>query len=248
MISIITPTYNSEDFILETYESIKSQTFSNWEWLVTDDCSSDSTLKILKEIQSYDSRVKVFHNKINSGAAVSRNNSISMASGDFIAFVDSDDIWLSDKLELQLKYMNDNSLDFSFTAYSLVDSQNIELGQTVDSKQKQPLCYEDMLRKKATLGCSTVMIRRNAFSEISMPNIRTGQDYALWLKLLKTGAKAYPLNKSLTRYRILPNSISRNKFKKAKRQWEIYRTIERLGLIKSLECFSFYAWRAVFRK
>ena len=105
-----------------------------------------------------------------------------------------------------------------------------------------------MLKKKATLGCSTVMLRRNAFDDITMPLLRTGQDYATWLKLLKTGQNAYPLIDVLTQYRILPNSISRNKVKKAKRQWQIYREVEKLSLYKSAVSFCFYAWRAVFRK
>ena len=110
------------------------------------------------------------------------------------------------------------------------------------------ITYENMLRKKATLGCSTVMLRRASFRGLSMPSLRTGQDYATWLKLLRTATNAFPLTDVLTQYRILPNSISRNKIKKAKRQWQIYRQIEELSLIKSTECFIFYAWRAVFRK
>ena len=105
-----------------------------------------------------------------------------------------------------------------------------------------------MLKKKATLGCSTVMLRRLAFSELSMPDLRTGQDYALWLKLLKTGIRAVPYNKSLMKYRIVSSSISRNKYRKAKRQWQIYRELEKLSLVKSIYCFLFYAWRAIFRK
>ena len=105
-----------------------------------------------------------------------------------------------------------------------------------------------MLRKKATLGCSTVMIRRAGFNDLLMPLLRTGQDYATWLKLLRTGEKAYILNEVLTSYRILPNSISRNKFKKAIRQWQIYRDVENLSFSMSFVCFFFYAYRAVFRK
>jgi teichuronic acid biosynthesis glycosyltransferase TuaG len=105
-----------------------------------------------------------------------------------------------------------------------------------------------MLKKRATLGCSTVMLRKSGFEDISMPLIRTGQDYATWLKLLKTGNEAYLLNDVLTSYRIRPNSISRNKFKKAKRQWQIYRELEQLPMLKSLVCFCNYVWRAVFRK
>jgi teichuronic acid biosynthesis glycosyltransferase TuaG len=246
-VSIITATYNSELEIIKTYEAIKQQTFTDWEWLVTDDCSKDNTLKILKEIAVSDERVKVFENVINSGAAVSRNNSLNLANGEYIAFIDSDDLWAPSKLEKQLNFMS-NGVDFSFTAYDLIDINGAPLNKTVDLNNDTAFNYEDMLKKKATLGCSTVMVRRNAFIDINMPLLRTGQDYATWLKLLKTGKKAHLLNEVLTSYRIMPNSISRNKIKKAKRQWQIYRKVEKLSFTKSIVCFLFYAWRAVFRK
>ncbi|MUK67962.1 glycosyltransferase family 2 protein [Aliivibrio fischeri] len=248
LVSIVTPAFNSSEFIIYTYESIKSQSISNWELLITDDCSSDNTLNVLKKLSETDNRVKVFKNKINSGAAVSRNNSISHSKGKYIAFIDSDDLWLPSKLETQIEFMENNLVDFSFTSYELVDSNGFLLNKIVDCHGIKSVSYDDMLRKKATLGCSTVMLRRTAFDDISMPLIRTGQDYGLWLKLLKTGVNAYLIPDVLTQYRILPDSISRNKMKKAKRQWQIYREIEKLPLLKSIECFCFYAWRAVFRK
>lgn len=247
MISIITATYNSEKEILKTYQSLNTQTYTNWEWLITDDCSSDNTYELVCELANKDNRIKTFKNNINSGAAVSRNKSLSEAQGEFIAFVDSDDIWLPTKLAEQLEFMG-SDINFSFTAYGLIDESGKLLNKTVDEHQSGSFSYEDMLRKKATLGCSTVMLRRNAFDDISMPLLRTGQDYATWLKLLKSDINAHLLNKVLTYYRIMPNSISRNKFKKAKRQWQIYREVEKLHLIKSIVCFSFYAWRAIFRK
>lgn len=248
LVSIITPAYNSLGCIEETYKSILNQTYSNWEWLVTDDVSNDGTYEALVEISKSDERVKVFKNIINSGAAVSRNLSLQNAKGDFIAFVDSDDRWFVNKLSHQINLMIDLNVDFSFTAYELISEQSTPIGVTVDSNQQQPLDYDDMLRKKATLGCSTVMLRKSAFADIQMPLLRTGQDYALWLKLLKTGAKAYPINDVLTQYRILPNSISRNKLKKSLRQLQIYREVEDLSFFKTIECFCFYAWRAVFRR
>lgn len=248
LISIITPSFNSYEWVEKTYESLLNQTHSNWQWLITDDCSSDNTLSLLYRLVETDGRIKVFKNVSNSGAAVSRNSSLANATGDFIAFIDSDDLWLPQKLESQLSFMEENNVNFSFTAYEVIDGKGKATGQKVDTHLTGPVTYEDMLRKKATLGCSTVMLRSSAFDDISMPLIRTGQDYGLWLKLLKTGAKAYSIPVVLTQYRILPNSISRNKFKKAKRQWQIYREIEMLPLLKSIECFCFYAWRAVFRK
>lgn len=246
-VSIITPAYNAEQWILKTYQSINSQTYTNWEWLITDDCSSDETLNILNRLVEKDDRVRVFSNGVNSGAAVSRNNSIKHSTGTFLSFIDSDDLWLPNKLEIQLEFMG-NDISFSFTAYEMIDENGSRLNKSVDSSQQGSFSYLDMLRKKATLGCSTVMLRKTNFDDLTMPLIRTGQDYALWLKLLKTGEEAHILNKVLTQYRILPNSISRNKVKKAKRQWQIYRDIENLGFIDSAINFCFYAFRAIFRK
>ncbi|MUJ37282.1 glycosyltransferase family 2 protein [Aliivibrio fischeri] len=248
LISIITPAFNCRNTIGETYNSICLQSYDNWEWIITDDQSSDDTYLHLVQLSKNDRRIKVLRNKQNEGAAVSRNKSINFSDGEYLAFIDSDDLWHEDKLLNQVNIMMAESLSFTFTAYGLIDVHGNSLGGIVDSKQKEPLTYEDMLRKKATLGCSTVMLKRSSFDIIEMPLIRTGQDYALWLKLLKTGVKAYPITEVLTQYRILPDSISRNKIKKAKRQWQIYREIEKLSLLKSLECFCFYAWRAVFRK
>ncbi|WP_158107969.1 glycosyltransferase family 2 protein [Vibrio furnissii] len=248
LVSIITPAYCCAATIKNTYESIRNQTYTNWEWLITEDCSNDNTLDVLKSIVERDQRIKIFENDRNLGAAVSRNKSLLHATGQFIAFIDADDLWHHSKLQKQVSFMEMNSVDFSFTAYEIIDESGSLIGKTVDTKHIEPLTYRDMLRKKATMGCSTVMLRREAFPKLSMPLIRTGQDYGLWLKLLKGGTKAYPINDILTQYRILPDSISRNKIKKAKRQWQIYREIERISFFDALICFYFYAWRAVFRK
>lgn len=163
LVSIITPAFNCEDTIVHTYQSIKAQSYSNWEWLITDDCSDDDTCKIVEKLIASDERIKLFKNNENSGAAVSRNNSIVNSKGLYIAFIDSDDLWLKDKLSVQLKHMVANSYDFSFTAYNIVDADGKSLNKTVDSKQLQPLGYHDMLKKKATLGCSTVILKKSLF-------------------------------------------------------------------------------------
>ncbi|MGI9945976.1 glycosyltransferase family 2 protein [Vibrio hyugaensis] len=248
LVSIITPTYNSINQILETYESIKKQTYKKWEWLVTDDCSQDGTYELLNDLSKFDERIKVFKNEVNSGAAASRNNSIRHATGHYFAFIDSDDLWSPLKLEKQLSTMKENDAKFSFTAYNIIDANGVSTGKQVDTNQITPLDYENMLRKKATLGCSTVMIDAKHFGNLQMPEIKTTEDYALWLSLLKTGIKVYPINDVLMSYRVLPNSLSRNKIKKSKTQWYVYRQIEKLPLLKAIECFCFYAYRAVFRK
>ncbi|EOX0264158.1 glycosyltransferase family 2 protein [Escherichia coli] len=248
-VSIITATYNSEKYILEVYESIKKQKHENWEWIVTDDFSTDKTFDILKSIANKDKRVKIFQNHINSGAALSRNNSMKNAAGEFIAFIDSDDLWFPDKLSKQIQFMNENNIDFSFTSYELINEKGESLNKYIDIKNKNSSYgYYDMLKKKATLGCSTVVLRRSKIKKMKMPNIRTGQDYAFWLNILKEGVKAHLFREVLTKYRITPGSISRNKIKKALRQWGIYRHYEHLNYFKSILCFVSYAKNAIFRK
>lgn len=250
LVSIIMPTYNSELTLGAAISSVQNQTYENWELIITDDCSSDSTKQRIQEIAANDSRIVFFENLVNSGAAISRNNSLKAVKGDYIAFLDSDDIWDVNKLEYQLSWMKENEeIAFSFTAYQLVDESGISLNKFVDLQgENLSFTYRDMLFKQATLGCSTVMLKRNAFGEIQMPNIRTGQDYALWLQLLKQQKRAFLFNEVLTKYRISPGSISRNKFKKAKRQWQIYRHIEKLPFWYSVICFASYSWRAIKRR
>ena len=248
-ISIITPTYNSSKYIAETIQSVISQTYIDWELIIIDDCSSDDTTEIVESFILLDERIKLIRNQNNRGAAFSRNAGMIKSKSNYLAFIDGDDVWEKDKLQKQLLFMKDNNISFSFTAYSIIDNLGNSTGRTVDSKQKGSFTYEDMLAKKATLGCSTVMLNKNSFKGLlQMPELRTGQDYAFWLKLLKnTNQKAYILPSVHTKYRITPNSISRNKFKKAKRQWEIYRNNENLNLIMSSYYFYFYTFRAIFR-
>ncbi len=248
MISIVTATFNSASFIEDTYQSILNQTYTDWEWIVTDDCSTDNTWQILLGFSKIDSRVKVFRNKINMGAAFSRNHCFNHIKGNYVAFIDSDDVWCDDKLTIQIEYMVDAGRVFSFTAYELIDENGYSLGKTVDSTNQGEFNYYDMLAKRATLGCSTVMLNSSIIASNRMPDIRTGQDYAFWLQILKSGYTASLIPKVLTRYRVHNGSISRNKFRKAMRQWEIYRSIELLNVPQSFYYFLLYAIRAIFRK
>lgn len=248
LVSIVTATYNSETFVTELYNSLCAQEYKTWEWCVTDDCSSDSTVDVIRKIAEADPRVTLEVLDKNSGAGASRNKSVQRARGEFLAFVDSDDWWAPNKLSRQLDFMNSNKLDFTFTGYQ-VSHENGRLGNLVDCSGKYTeIGYTDLLRKSVTLGCSTVMLRRASFSKIEFPLIRTGQDYVLWLSLLKERGSASLLPEPLTYYRIHKGGISRNKFKKALRQWNIYRQIEKLGIIQSSICFCYYAWRAINRK
>lgn len=248
VVSIVTATYNSASFIKETYASILSQTFTDWEWVVTDDCSDDNTYEILKEISLNDSRIRVFKNSVNAGAAVSRNRCLDNIRGDYVAFLDSDDLWFPDKLMSQINFMREHDIKFSFTSYIVIDEYGNDLNKVVDDQPLIKVDYNQMLKKTATLGCSTVILQSSLINGVHMPLLRTGQDYAYWLRILKRGECAYLFRNPLTKYRITSGSISRNKFKKCFRQWYIYRRIENISLFLSMVYFVHYAFRAVFRK
>ena len=172
---------------------------------------------------------------------------IQAAHGKYIAFLDADDMWEPNKLEEQLEFMKSRGIGFSYTAYSLMSINGDLLGRSIDLEARDQVDYVDMLCKRSTIGCSTVMLDRDITGPITMSSVRTGQDYGLWLSILRTGVQAYCLRKPLTRYRIVPGSISRNKIRKALRQWQIYREYENLSLVPSLWYFLNYAFRAVFR-
>lgn len=248
LVSIITPTFNSVAYIKETYRSLYEQEYKNWEWVITDDCSTDDTFNVLQELSITDTRVRPFKLDKNSGAAVARNNSIDHSQGKYIAFIDADDYWEKNKLSLQINYMEEKLIDFCFTSYVCESVSGNKLYKIIDaSHSANVFTYNDMLKKKATLGCSTVILNKSLVKHHRMPLIRTGQDYAFWLCLLKE-TNAVLFNKCLTRYRIMPGSLSRNKIKKAKRQWYIYRKLEKISFFYAFYYFSFYAFRAIFRK
>ena len=246
-VSIVTAVFNAEKFIADTYQCLEEQSFVDWEWVITNDCSNDSTEKILLDIASKDKRVKILKNLTNQGAGYSRNRSISESEGKFIAFIDSDDLWDRDKLSRQIGFMEANDVFVSFTPYRVISESGVFLGKVVDHSSPNRITYHDLLAKKATVGCSTVIIDQTKIN-VLMPILRTGQDYATWLSILKKGHVASKYDEVLTSYRIVTNSISRNKFKKALRQWQIYRSIEKLNFYRSVYYFINYVFRAVFRK
>lgn len=243
------PSYNSMNYISNSINSVVNQTYENWELIIVDDFSDDNTVSIIKSFISLDNRIRLIKNTKNRGAAFTRNTAILESKYSYLAFLDSDDIWVKEKLEKQLFFMKRNKIAFSFSGFEIIDKNGNLTGKSVDTMQKGAFSYEDMLLKKVTLGCSTVMLNKSKFNGLmKIPSIRTGQDYAFWLKLLKnTDEKAHVISLPLTKYRITPNSISRNKIKKAQRQWFIYRKIEHLSLLKSCYCFCFYAFRAIFK-
>lgn len=243
LISIITPSYNSSEYISNTIKSVLFQTYQNWELIIIDDCSQDSSLEVISQWYAKDKRIQVIALTKNSGAAVARNKGIEAAKGRFIAFLDSDDKWLPNKLEKQLKFMQDNDCAFSYTAYNKATPDGKILGEMgVPSK----LQYSDLL-KKCEIGCLTAMYDTSKLGKVYMPLIRKRQDLGLWLKILKSTKYAYGLNEVLASYTVRNDSISSNKLQVASYTWQLYRNIENLPLPKTLYYFSHYAINGVLR-
>lgn len=245
LVSIIMPTYNSERFVIESINSVKKQTYANWELIIVDDCSTDNTVSIIQEFIKNNPKlnINIFTLSENSGAAIARNTALQKAKGKFVAFLDSDDIWYPEKLEKQITIMMDNNYSFTYTNYDLID----EYGQKFkkDSvKAPETMTYKSLLKNTA-IGCLTVILDREKLGTIYMPNIRAGQDTACWLQILKKGEVAYNINETLASYRIVKGSLSHNKFKALKRTWNIYRKVEKFNIIKSMYYFGFYATNAV---
>lgn len=243
LVSIIMPNYNSEKFIRETVNSVINQTYKNWELIIVDDCSTDNSLEIVGQIS--DERIRVVRNDKNCGAAVSRNNAIALASGRFIAFLDSDDVWDENKLSKHLSFMVKTDSVFSFTHYTVVNSE----GETVTefAPAKDEYDYK-MILKHCYIGCSTVIYNCERIGKFYMPTDAVKrEDFAAWLKILATGVKAVCFHESLTAYRVHSSSVSSNKFKIVKYQWRVYKRVEKLSLLKSLYYMAHWAIRGFFK-
>lgn len=243
LVSIITPLFNSEAYLTETIDSVREQTFTDWELILIDDCSLDCSREIAEGFAAIDKRVRIICLSENSGAAVARNLGIKEAKGRYIAFLDSDDLWLPTKLERQLAFMEVYDVSFCFGAYKKINNKHIEIGSVgVPSK----VSYRDIL-KVCSIGCLTAMYDTKSLGKIYMPNIRKRQDLGLWLRILKIIPFAYGINEPLAEYRVRSDSISANKSNAAKYTWKLYREVENLNFLSASYYFLFYAVNGVLR-
>lgn len=231
LISIITPTYNCGKFIEKTILSVRNQTYKNWEMIVVDDCSSDNTKEIVERCALNDARIKYVCLETNSGAAVARTRAMELAKGSYMAFLDSDDLWKPDKLEKQLRFMKNNNINFSCTAYEQIDEEDRPIGKIVKTVKKTD--YNRLLLD-CPVGNSTVMYNVAEMGKFTVPNIRKRNDDALWLQMLKKERYIYGFNEVLMEYRLRQNSISRNKLSLIKYHWKLYREIEQLSISRSV--------------
>ncbi|MFA0491369.1 glycosyltransferase family 2 protein [Vibrio splendidus] len=245
LVSIITPCFNPKLELIETIESVKKQTYSNYEHIIVDDCSTSTMPDELLRIIEVEPKIKFVQRSWNAGPAVTRNRGIAEAKGNFIAFLDADDVWHASKLELQLQFMLENDVSFSYTSYEVFDTKGKVIGLRTPPAS---LTYTDILQSNQ-IGCLTAMYSVDSLGKVYMPNISKRQDMGLWLKILKTGVVARGcVDKPLARYRVGGKSVSSNKLGVLKYQWRIYREVERLSLRKSIKYFSHYAFKGMTRK
>ncbi|WP_370559863.1 glycosyltransferase family 2 protein [Edwardsiella tarda] len=240
LVSVIIPTFNSENTICDAVESVLSQSYKNIEIIITDDNSSDKTVSICERYAKNDNRVKIFTSKKNDGAGISRNNSIKNANGRFIAFLDSDDIWHKDKLEKQISFMLTHNYAFTYTGYQKISSSGELLSEIHPINRVN---YSELL-KSNVIGCLTAVYDTSALGKMYMPTIRKRQDMALWLSILEKIDFAYCLNGVYAYYREGSNTLSSNKFKIIFSQWDFYRKYLRFGIIKSSYYFFHYLMKA----
>ena len=229
LVSIIMPSYNTAKYITETIESVLAQTYSNWELLIVDDCSIDDTDDVVNQYL-VDGRIRYIKNDINSGAAVSRNTALREAKGKWIAFLDSDDLWESTKLEKQIAFMKDNDYHFSYTSYIEIDEASTPNGRSVTGPKK---ITKHGMYNYCWMGCLTVMYDAEWVGLIQIADIKKNNDYAMWLKVCKK-ANCYLLDEVLAKYRKRRGSISNHGYMKLiKWHYKLYREEEKRNSICS---------------
>lgn len=232
LVSVIMPAFNSEKYVSEAIKSVLAQTHSNLELLVVDNGSDDSTIKLVSKLQLLDARIKLVSCD-ERGASYARNFGTNLAKGKYIAFIDSDDLWDSGKLKLQLSFMFENRISISCTNYTPFSIENGLIKTHAVRKSLSVATYSDLL-KTCSIGCSTVVYDVEALGKLFFSHVPK-EDYALWLDISRKGVNIGGLLTSLTNYRVSGSSLSGNKVKEIFNQWYVYRQVENVGFFYS--CF-----------
>lgn len=245
IVSIITPAYNAEKFLSDTISSVQSQTFQNWELIIVDDCSTDNTNVLANDYAKEDGRIKIIKAPKNGGVAAARNIGLEYAQGEYIAFLDSDDLWKPSKLEKQLTFMKEKGCVLSYTDFQKFNFDDGSLGKVIRCPKK--MRANDILKNTA-IGCLTVMVDKKQAGEFRMPSLNHTEDNCTWYHILKnTNQTAYNLGEVLSLYRDGNASMTKNKGKSAKQQWQTYRNYFKFSRMKSAYYFSWYAFNAILR-
>lgn len=231
LVSIIMPSWNTGEFITESIQSVLNQTYTNWELIIIDDCSSDDTDQIIESFN--DERIKYLKNEKNCGAALTRNRGLREARGEWIAFLDSDDLWMPEKLEHQIDFMKKNGYSLSFTEYEKIDEDSKPLNIYVSGPKQ---VNKNKMYNYDYIGQLTMMYSAKEFGLIQIKDIRKNNDYAIRLQLYKKPETcAYLLEENLAKYRVRKVSISHDKFrKKFKSHYDLFHYCDEKPAIVSM--------------
>jgi teichuronic acid biosynthesis glycosyltransferase TuaG len=241
LVSVVMPAYNAAGHIAMALQSVGAQSLADWELLVVDDCSTDATAAIVERLADQDGRIRLLRQDRNGGPAAARQRAMDAARGRYVAWLDSDDLWLPDKLAAQLLFMRETGAALTFTAYRRISEDGSRTGRLVTVPKT--LSYRGLLKHTA-IATSTVVLDRHGTGPFTVPCTHY-DDYALWLELLERGQVAHGLQRDLMRYRVVRRSLSRNKGRSAYWVWRTYRDVRRMGRIDSAWCFAHYAVRAL---
>lgn len=248
LVSIIVPVYNAAAYIEQTISMVISQTYTNWELILVDDCSSDKSVERIREVMKEDSsqRIRLFCMDTNQGAARTRNYGIAQARGRYVAFLDADDIWFPEKLQKELDFLHEKKAAFVCTAYEFGDEQARGTGKVV---HVPPVMTYKKALSRTVIFTTTVLLDTELIARetICMPDVES-EDTATWWSIMKQGFPAYGLDEVLAIYRRPPGSLSSNKCKAVKRIWNLYRKQENLSIPESLFYLFFWAVRATLRR
>ena len=243
LVSVITPVYNAERFLEKTLKSVINQTYKNIEIILVDDCSKDNSTEIIKSFKHEQIKIIYHLQDMNRGAGAARNKALELAKGQYVAFLDSDDVWMAQKVECQISLMRKNKIGFCYAAIEIID----ENGKQIKSKRRvKETCDYKYLLRNTIIATSTVVVNRAILGDFRMSPRRGGQDYATWLMLLRKGEIAYGVNEVLSQYRVVSGSLSSNKFMSIRQVWEIQTQDEKIGKVPAVfyvSCFIFNALR-----
>ncbi len=243
-ISIVMPSYNCERFIGEAIESVISQSYKKWELIIVDDCSQDNTAAVAKKYASLDERIELIENEENLKVSKTRNKGIKLASGDYIALLDCDDVWTDDKLYKQLLLADESGADIIYCSYDFIDEDGKHIKRPFIVPKTTD--FESMLIS-SVMSCSTVLIKSELLKQHPFRSDIYHEDYALWMELLSIPVKAAGVIDVLMHYRQVSNSRSSSKKTSAINRWYIYRNVLGLGLIKSISVFIRYAFKGMMK-
>lgn len=220
LVSVVMPAYNAARYISEAIESVISQSFGDWELIIIDDCSSDGTVPAARRYKERDGRISLYSNDTNLGVSMTRRKGVSISSGEWIAFLDADDVWESMKLERQLRFASETGSGFTYTGSSFIDGEGRQYNWRMDVPEKS--CYRSLLRQNV-ISCSSVLIKKSLLPPLFPSEQGIHEDFALWLSILKAGTEARGLNEPLLRYRVTSGSKSGDKLKAAAMTYRTYK-------------------------